>query len=196
MERRQLATAAAEYPHLRGLFAIPMGLVMIASGLGNLEWGPFRELWAFPVFVLIAGLTCLPIIRFYKQNYGQVTLAKKAQIRAAISVALCVPLIFAGSTLDYKTDLPIWGFLAAWALLMLISYGFSVGLKPHHMAVGGTLLVASLIPVWGGLEPGLRSNYGLIVAGIAVMVAGIFDHLLLVRTFGSLENLSVGNGVN
>jgi hypothetical protein len=100
-----------------------------------------------------------------------------------------VPLIVAGSTLDYRLNLPIWGFLGSWAILMLASYGFSIGLKLHHTIIWGFALAASLVPVWGGLTPDLRSNLGLVAAGAGVIITGILDHLLLVRTFDAVSNL-------
>jgi hypothetical protein len=194
MDRRQLQSLGADYPHLRGLFAIPCGVMMIAAGLGNLEWGPFRSIYAFWVAVAVAGLICLPIVRHYNQRYGRVTLPQKIQVRGVLTAAACIPLIVAGGMVDNNLDLPVWGFLGAWALLMLISYRFSVGLKMHHLVLWGAVLVVSLLPVWGDLDADMRANAGLMVAGVAVMVSGILDHLLLVKAFGSLETRAVANG--
>lgn len=191
MERKQLESVAAEYSHLRGLFLAPLGVIVIASGLGNMEWGPFRELWTVPVVYLAAALACLPIARFYRQNYGRVQLSGKAQLRGAAALAVCVPLIVAGSTMDHRLDLPVWGFLGAWAVLMLVSYAVSSGLKLHHQVLWGAALVASLLPVWSGLAPDLKSNLGLVVCGVGVIVTGVLDHLAMVRSFGSLPRLNV-----
>ncbi|HEX2150239.1 MAG TPA: hypothetical protein VHI31_08735 [Actinomycetota bacterium] len=189
MERKQLESVGEEYPHLRGLFLGPLGLILIASGLGNMEWALFREPLIVPGLYLVAALACLLIARFYQQHYGRVQVSRRAQVRGAVALAVCVPLIIAGSTMDYRLDLPIWGFLGSWAILMLASYGFSIGLKLHHKIVWGFALAASLVPIWGGLTPDLRSNLGLVVAGAGVIITGIFDHLLLVRTFDSVSNL-------
>ena len=185
MERKQLESVAAQYPHLRGLFLAPLGLIVIASGLGNMRWGPFRELWTVPVVYVVSALACLPIAYFYRQNYGRVQISRKAQVRGAVALAVCAPLIVAGSTLDHRLDLPVWGFLGAWAVLMLTSYAASSGLKVHHQVIWGVALVASLLPVWGGLTPDLKSNLGLVVSGMGVIVTGALDHLTLVRSFGS-----------
>jgi hypothetical protein len=186
MERKQLEAVGAEYPHLRGLFLGPLGVVVIASGLGNLEWGPFSNLWVAPALFLAAALACLVIARFYQRNYGSVRVSRSAQTRGALALAVCVPLSIAGSTMDHRLDLPIWGFLGSWAVLMLASYGFSVGLKTHHKVIWGVALIAGLLPLWDGLSPDLKSNLGLVVAGIGVIATGIFDHLLLMRTFDSV----------
>jgi hypothetical protein len=187
MERKRLQSVAAEYPHLRGLFSIPVALLMIASGLGNLKWGPFSSNWAFFAFVGLAAVAAVACSRYYNENFGRVTLSRKAQIRGLAAAVVCVPLIVGGGMVDNNLDLPIWGFLAAWSVLMLVSYAASVGLKPHHIVLWGGMLIASLLPLWGGMSGDMRANAGLITAGLLGMVSGLFDHLLLVRSFGSLN---------
>jgi hypothetical protein len=191
MERKELEAVGAEYPHLRGLFLGPLGVVVIASGLGNMEWGPFRNPLVVPVLYLAAALACLLVARFYQNSYGNVRVSRSAQIKGGVALALCVPLVAGGSVIDYRLDLPVWGFLGTWAVLMLASYAFSVGLKLHHKVIWGAALIASLLPVWGGLSPDLKSNLGLVTAGVGVILTGIFDHLLLMRTFDSAAKFGV-----
>jgi hypothetical protein len=191
MERKELEAVGAEYPHLRGLFLGPLGVVVIASGLGNMEWGPFRNPLVVPVLYLAAALACLLVARFYQNIYGNVRVSRSAQIKGGVALALCVPLVAGGSVIDYRLDLPVWGFLGTWAVLMLASYAFSVGLKLHHKVIWGAALIASLLPVWGGLSPDLKSNLGLVTAGVGVILTGIFDHLLLMRTFDSAAKFGV-----
>jgi hypothetical protein len=78
----------------------------------------------------------------------------------------------------------------AFAAGMLISYGLGVGLKPHHIVIWGALLVVGAIPVWDGVD---SANAGLALAGVSVIVSGILDHRLFIRTFGSHEALGVGS---
>ena len=37
MERRQLESAAANYPYLQGLWTIPLGIGIIVAGISNLQ---------------------------------------------------------------------------------------------------------------------------------------------------------------
>jgi hypothetical protein len=74
---------------------------------------------------------------------------------------------------------------------MLISYGIGIGLKAHHVIIWGIVLVAGALPVWNGADP---SNIGLVIAGIAVIVTGVFDHRLFVHTFGSAKILEPEDG--
>jgi hypothetical protein len=74
---------------------------------------------------------------------------------------------------------------------MLAYYAIVVGLRRHHVVVWGGLLLTGLVPVWDGPDP---SNVGLVLAGAAVVVNGVLDHRLLVRSFGSPGRLDLENG--
>jgi hypothetical protein len=86
--------------------------------------------------------------------------------------------------------LPVNPVAVTFALLMLVWYATIVGLKPHHVIIWGALLLAGALPVWNGADP---SNIGLVLAAVAVMLSGIFDHRLLVYTFGSSKALNLAD---
>lgn len=195
MERKKLETAAANYSYLRGLFYIPLGTLFILAALFNWEWGPLRHTWVFLGAVLVIGAACLPINRYYNENYGRVTPSTRQQFRAVVATIISVAVMVGGvfllrSRANWSLDLPVDPIAASFGLLMLAYYAIVVGLRTHHMVIWGSLLVAGLLPVWGGADP---SNIGLVLTGVAVMANGIFDHRLLVRTFGSSKGLNVEN---
>ena len=195
MERKKLESAAADYSYLRGLFYIPLGILFILAALGNWEWGPLRHSWVFIGAVLVLGAACLPITRYYNENYGRLTPSTRQQVRAALATIIGVAVMAGGSFLlrsqaDWSLDLPVNPIAASFGLLMLAYYAITVGLKAHHMIIWGALVVSGLLPVWSGAEP---SNIGLVLAGVAVMATGVFDHRLFVRTFGSSEGLNLEN---
>ncbi len=108
-------------------------------------------------------------------------------MRALVAVVGCVPITIGGSLLlssdaSWSLDLPVNPTAISFALVMAVVYAMTIGLKQHHKVVFGLLLVAGLLPVWP--HHGDGGNAGLLIAGIAVAVAGILDHRLLVRTFG------------
>lgn len=192
MERTHLEAAVAENSHLRGLFAVPLGGLMLLSALGNLEAGPLRHDWVFIAVALSLLATCRPIARFYDEHYGRATPSRRRQVRGAIAVVLCVPVVIAGSLLlssraAWSLDLPVNPTAISFALVMLVAYAMSVGLRAHHKVVVGALLLAGLIPVWE--RAGASGNAGLALAGVAVAVAGVLDHRLLVQTFGPSRRL-------
>src|SRR3954451_4034206 len=192
MKRRTLETAAAHYSYLRGLLFIPLGGLLILSALANWEVGPLRETWGFPLAVLALGAVCVPVNRYYTAHYGRLSPSTRQQVRGAVAVAVGVAVVMGGSLLlrsraDWSLDLPVNATAVTFAAIMLISYAFGVGLKAHHVVIWGTLLVAGGLPVWDGADP---SNIGLVLAGVAVMVSGVFDHRLFVETIGSPKRLA------
>jgi hypothetical protein len=195
-QRKDLETAAATYSYLRGLLFIPLGGLCLLAALGNWEVGPLRHPWAFLVGLAAIGLVYLPISAYYNDNYGRLTPSTRQQVRAAIGVAVAIALMLAGATLlrshaAWSLDLPVDAVAVCFALVMLVSYGLGVGLKAHHVVVWGALLLVGALPVWNGADP---SNVGLLLAGPAMMVSGVFDHRLFVRTFGPPRAIDYENG--
>lgn len=193
MQRTSLEGAAANYSYLRGLFFIPLGALFILAALANWEVGPLSYTWTFPLVVALVGCACLPIHRYYTQHYGRLRPTTRQQIRGAVAALLGVAVIGGGSTLlrsdtGWSLDLPVNPIAITFAIVMLISYAVGVGLKRHHVIIWGPLLVIGALPVWSGSEP---SNVGLVLAGVAVMLSGVFDHRLFVETFGTPDVLDL-----
>jgi uncharacterized membrane protein YedE/YeeE len=189
MQRRNLETAAANYSYLRGLFFLPLGALFILAALANWEVGPFRHTWVFFGAVLVAGVVCLPITRYYNEHYGRLSPSTRQQVRGAVAVIIGLAVTVGGSSLlrseaGWSLDLPVNATAVSIALVMLVSYAIGIGLKAHHVIIWGALLVAGALPVWSGADP---SNIGLVLAGVALMASGVFDHRLFVRTFGSTD---------
>jgi hypothetical protein len=196
MERRHFETAAANYSYLRGLLFIPGGALCIVAALGNWGVGPLRHSWVFFAAVLVIGVASLLIARFYNENYGRLSPSTSQQVRGALAVTIGVAVMIGGSLLlrsraDWSLDLPVNPIAAAFAVVMLVSYAIGVGLKAHHVIIWGALLVAGALPVWNGADP---SNIGLVLAGVAVMLSGLYDHRLFVRTFGPPKLPTLNNG--
>jgi len=197
VERTELETAAANYTYLRGLFFIPLGVLPIVSALGNTGWGPLRNTWVFLAVLALIGIACLPINNFYNKHYGTLRASAGQQARAAAAVVLAIVVVVGGSTLlrsraSWSLDLPVNATAVTLSLVILLSYAAGRVLKAHHLIIWGTVLVVGAIPLWDGADP---SNIGLAIVGVALMVNGVFDHLLFVRTFGPPAGLE-GKGDN
>ncbi len=178
MDPRRLQAAAAEYPYMRGLLLIPAGLLLFLSALGNWHWGPLRHDWVFVAAALVLGAGAALIWRFYNVRYGRVTPLPGRQLKAGAASVAGIAVMLGGSLLlrsraSWSLDLPVNPIPATFALLMLVYYAAVVRLRVHHVAIWGSLLVVSLLPVWTGGDP---SNVGLILAGVAIIVDGVFDH--------------------
>jgi hypothetical protein len=192
MDRKQLESAAANNHYLRGLLAVPVGVLWVFTGLANMGWGPFRQHWVFPVAVLMAGAAFLLVTRYYNDNYGRVAL-QVSPARAIGGSILSVLVMGGGPVLVQVLDLPVNGLAASFALVALVYYAVSSGLRAHHVVIWGAVLVASLIPRWGDPATTNVMNAGFVAVGAAAIATGIFDHRRLVRTFGSARDLNREN---
>jgi hypothetical protein len=193
MQRRSLESAVASYSYLRGLRLIPLGLLIVLAALTNWEVGPLRHLWVFPVAALLIGAASLPITRYYNEHYGRVRPSTRQQVREAIAVVVSLALMIGVSLLlrshaPWSLDLPVNSAAAGWGMVMLASTAITLGVRKHRVIIWGSLLVAGLLPVWNGADP---TNIGLLLAGVATIATGIFDHRLLTRTFGPPAGLSL-----
>lgn len=176
MERDELQVAAATVTHLRGLLAIPAGLLFINTGLSNLGWGPFGPARAFiPTLIALAVLYAL-LDRYYVARYGRVSVRFVHHLgyAAAIGTGMIV-----GNILDFRLTPPVSLFASMFAIGMLIWFARFVGIQRRHVVIWGGLLVVALIPIWDSFDDSVSVAW--IPIGVATILAGVFDHLALVR---------------
>jgi hypothetical protein len=191
MDRGNLESAAANHTYLRGLYHLPLGALCIIAALGNWEWGPLVHAWVFVAAAAVVGLVCLLIWRYYRENYGRLSPSTRQQARGAAAIVIGLAVVIGGSMLLIALDPPVNATAITFALVMLVYYGFGMGIKPHHAIVWGALLIAGALPLWTGEDP---SNIGLVMAGVALMANGVLDHRLFVRTFGPPKLAALQDG--
>jgi hypothetical protein len=184
MERKELEAAGASYWYLRGLLYVPVGALLILSSLFNADLGPD---WGFLIAVAAAGVAWLVINRYYGSHYGRMRPSPRQEARGLAAAGVAIATIALGAFA--LSDSPLNPVAIAFAAGMLVSYGLGVGLKPHHVAVWGVLLVVGAIPVWDGAD---SANAGLALAGVSVIVSGLLDHRLFIRAFGTGKAIGVG----
>ena len=188
MDRKDVDAAVAENSHLRGLYGVPAGLLAIAAALSNSERGPFANPWFILPVALVLALSAWGIWRYYTNAFGRATPSAKDSTRTLVTLAIGVPAVILGSMflssrVSWSLDLPVNTTAIAMGLVMLIAVGSTVGVRPHHLLVYGTLFVVGAIPVWE--RGGMSGNTGLFMTGVAIIVGGILDHRMLVQRFGS-----------
>jgi len=193
MPGRTLEQAAANYSYLRGLFLIPLGAVASLAALANWDLGPLRPAWAFPVVALAIALSCLPIARYYNEHYGRIHPSTRQQVRGGLAGAAALAVVLGGSTLlrsraGWSLDLSVNATAVTLSLVMLLSYAVGIGLRAHHAIIWGALLVAGALPDWSGADPGIIS---LLLAGVWMIVCGVFDHRFFVGTCGPPKLLEI-----
>lgn len=186
MERRQLEAAAANYPYLQGLWAIPLGIGLIVTSISNLQNRPSE-----PVLlgIVVGGLAVAVVVayligRYYRERFGSVTPTRDRTIRQAVALVAWIAILFVGANdaLFWSPDGPQLIYASAFALATLAYYAILVGLRPHHVIIWGAVFVAGLLPIWGGLGAD-RDPLSMIPLGLLLMLSGVLDQRLLARSF-------------
>lgn len=186
MERRQLEAAAANYPYLQGLWAIPLGFGTIVAGVSNLQNRPSEPMVLGIIIggLAIAGVASVLISRYYRDHFGMVTPTRDRYIRQALAIVAWIAVLFIGANqaLFWSPDGPQCIYASAFALATLTYYAILVGLRPHHLMIWGAVFVAGLLPIWSGLGPD-RDPLAMIPLGLLLMLSGVLDQRLLARSF-------------
>jgi hypothetical protein len=189
VDRKELESIAASNHYLRGLLAIPVGVVLVAAALGNMEWGPFRRFWTVPACIAVAAGAYALIVRHYNEHYGRAL--PRMGVRRELGIAAAVVVMGGGPAVVQALDLPLNGLALVWAVVALAYYGTTVGLRAHHVVIWVAVLAASLVPLWPDPRTSNTYNTAMLIVGAAVMLTGVLDHRLLVRTFGSPRGFDV-----
>lgn len=194
MERKTLESAGANYPYLQGLWTLPMGALIVLTGISNLHDRPSGPvmLGIFAVGAALSLVACLLIARYYRDHYGEVTPTRSRRLRHVAAVVAWVAVLFAGGSrfLFWSPDSPICVYASAFALATLVYYAILVGLRAHHVVIWGSVFVAGLLPIWGGLGVD-RDPVAMFPLGVALMASGLLDQRLLARSFGSPSDLTL-----
>ena len=176
MDRAQLERAAVSYAQLRGLLLVPIGVLLLLAALAN--WDVVPD-WVLAAGAAIVALACLRIHRHYREHYGRVRQTPRQRRRDSLAIVLAFALVIAASVA--LRDLPVNAIAIAFAVAMGAGYALGAGLRAHHVAVFGALLLVGAMPVWDGED---AANAGLLLAGVAVAVTGLLDHRAFLHTFG------------
>jgi hypothetical protein len=180
MRRDELAAAAADVTYLRGLLALPIGVLFVLTGVGNLGWRPLASPWTFGPCLLVLGLAAWRIQLYYNDSFGRVRAARHKQVAYGIATLALGIAMLGGSYADFRLDLPISLFAITFGAAMLLSFHLYTGLKQHQVVIWGGLLVLGLVPLWGSFDD--RVSVAWIPIGVATFVAGLLDHRLLIAT--------------
>jgi hypothetical protein len=185
MDRKALESTAANYPYLQGLWTLPMGILIIVTGISNLQRRP-QGPWMLVIFLAglaLAGVSSLLIARYYRDKYGEVTPKRSMQVRYFVAAAAWVVVIIVGANryLFWSSDSPVAVYVVAFAVATLVYYAVLTGIRVHHLVIWSPVIVAGLLPAWGGLGVD-RDAVAMIPLGIALMISGVLDQRLLARS--------------
>jgi hypothetical protein len=195
MDRRQLESAGTSYPytHIQGLYGIPFSLVMALIGASNLTNPPWSP-WVLGGGVLLCLASFGAVTLYYQRNFGRVIPLRSRQLRCLIAAVTGFAVYVASDqlargALGRPPEQPVSITMATWALGMLVFYAIGTGLSVHRIVIWVAVVVAGCLPIWG-LDQN-RDAIAYFPLGAAILVSGLFDHYLLVRTFRSYQDLNL-----
>lgn len=183
------------YERLQGLRLVPLGIwfLLTAAGLAGRLTGFGTSQPLSGLTLLIVGLLYYLIGRYYASHYGVVNRAKS---RPEKIENILILLVLGMLLVDVFWMPPISFFTLGISGLYLYSY-FTVGrpYRHYYLILAGLFLVVSFLPLLLSvpLDDTLVGSGGVLfytVLGGGLIVAGIVDHLMLVRASSLTEEAS------
>ena len=190
---QRLRFVASRYNQLQGLTLIPLGIATILSAVMTRDpQDPFPTLLYLLLWVG-AGVAGLLISWYYRRTFGRVRVSSTLDRDMPIIIAFFAGVfVWLGVGVGFGVPLGvillgIGALCAGFALIDARRYG---GLQPLHLTVAvvyagmGLLSLLGLLPgtASGDATTGSGLNWTLVGLGLAWIVGGILDHLVLVRT--------------
>jgi hypothetical protein len=186
VERKRYERTTAAYTHLRGVLAIPGGLLAIVFALGNWRAGPFASDLVVLAAVAVSGGAWYLIDRAYRRRYGRMTATQARELRTVAAAGAGVAIVFGGALLlhsraSWSLDLPVNAIAVTLPIAFVAMYAIGGALRAHHLVIWGAVLVAGVLPIWEG--PPDAGNVALVMCGAASILSGVLDHLAFTRMF-------------
>lgn len=178
MDTRALTSVGDSYYTLRGLLALPTGLVFLAAGL--LDTPPIGDepvSGQAPWFLLalaVAGVGYYAFHRYYAATFGRVEPSRGTLVRITVLTLLCAAVVCVGIIVDLQHDWPVSLYGAAYAVALLVYYRVLGVFRASHAALLGGFAVLCLLPVWGGATDKVTAV--MIPMGLVTIAVGLLDH--------------------
>lgn len=174
---KQIRFITENYDDLQGLRQIPLGIVVLIAGLLSLATAAgivdsIVMIAGIPIALGLAYLLHERLKQFYVTRYGTVI---QNNITREVAIALMVIGI---SLIDMIVAPPLSLTMLAVSAYFLWRWQRAGGLGNHYLPLAVIAGLAAVIPsVVDNVAP-----YYLIVLGSLIIIAGIFDHRMLVNT--------------
>ena len=184
LERIKFVTE--QYYELQGLRWVIWGFVCFAIAFEDVGMIPKAALLLAVLPLGIAGF--LGITAWYMRRYGMVVGAKRSYGPTAWSL-LTIPALIGGMLLDKYLGVRPFVMPYVFALWFLVQF-WMVGrsFRAHYLWIAlGIVAANTLIGItdWPASSPMLNRTFVTwMQVGVAMMIGGVLDHLLLARTLG------------
>jgi hypothetical protein len=185
----RIGHVTANFFFWQGLRFVPVGVVIVLFGIGNLPWQvlPGGRKDAALVVALGAAVAASHLVgRYYARTFGRVEAARGAHSRRdLLKWVVFYPSMFASLVVDltiappwYLTG-PVWG-------AGVVAYWWSTGRgRYHYLVAAGCMAALAFVQARGLVEPGrpMLAPFA-IVLGLTYIVGGVLDHVELCRVLG------------
>ena len=171
------------YGMLQGLKALPFGLLVIALAM--------RDMGASGVatVLLLAALVLFSVTgRYYAKHYGSVKVhSRSAAIRETVIFLLVAVIVIV------MENMLLFPFSLIGTGVAVIFFVLGIKMKTYYyLPLGGILLIVSFLPWVLGvpLTDRMYGSLGFVLSmtiGAVIIIAGLLDHLRLVRAMKSIS---------
>jgi len=187
----------SRFTAFQGLTRVPLALLCLAYGLYVVTTGE-TPLVALVLVTLALAVAPMAMDRYYKRAFGSVTPTPTRllwEVVTAVANFAVVGLMIGAMVLVLRALAPV-----------LIVAGVGMGIwqllvwRRHAVVLPSSVAFAALLPVVGLLlllfpdrqwvESG-AGNWAAVATGVAVLIGGVLDHLVLTRTVRPIERVDV-----
>lgn len=195
---RQIRQFTLDYLELQGLRMLPLGFFFLFITVQQMKIVPWLGTQGdlgitLPVFIIVAAAWFL-LGRYYENNFGTVEPLKSRGLFSLVNLAI---LLVMAAIIVLENTLYRQNLAPPFSLIGLGVGGtiFIAGLTSRrwYYVLGGiALLAASFLPLLAGGDLGdpLFGSIGIIYSGllgVIFVVAGVLDHLRIVRAFSTAQ---------
>ena len=180
----RLRYVSARYDQLQGLRFVPIGFVLVVFSVGLMVgFGVWMQVLLGAS--VVAALVGVPLAgRMYRARFGEARPRGRERPAVALTVGAVVGLSVSWlSNLELPISLP---GLAVGALTAAYAWRWRQFMRAH-LVVAALLVLGSVLPLGqltGDAVHPLSDQVLALVIGVWLIVAGLLDHRLLVRTLG------------
>ncbi len=189
----RLRYVTSHYRELQGLILAPFGLIFLVPALIPGGWGQQGETWRWLAIAAAVALSWLASL-YYRRSVGRVWPSIQSGgsyrwLATLLTAALILGLLVA-PWLDSRWDLPISVTFLTLAVLLVTPYVAARGrFRIHYLCLALLYSAIALLPLTGWITAAQLVKDGRLFGllfGLAWIVAGLGDHLFLMRSLKSL----------
>lgn len=184
---RQMRFVTENYELLQGLRMVPFGLWFLVMAVGDLAHIPALQQgrldYPFLLLIVVGGLYWWSGV-YYVHTYGRVRQRAKSMGQKLLA-GWPLLLFVAGIAIDVLLELPVSFLAIALSFYFFVPFMKALPLlRVHYAFIGLVMLGLSLMPLFvaGSLKLEFfapSGAYFLLGMGLALIVAGVLDHLWL-----------------